>query len=39
MGVDTERDRWVRMSETLGDHMDGHISQQEVRGTNESQIV
>lgn len=39
MGVDPERDSRVRMSETVGDHMDGHAGQQEVRGMKVPQIV
>jgi Nucleotidyl transferase AbiEii toxin, Type IV TA system len=35
-GVDPERDRRVRVSETVGDHMHRHAGQQEVRGMNES---
>ena len=34
MGVDPKGDGWVRVSETVGDHMHGHAGQQEVRGMN-----
>jgi hypothetical protein len=37
VGVDPERDSWVRMTETFGDHMHRHASQQQVRSVNVSQ--
>jgi hypothetical protein len=39
MGVDPERDRWIGMPETFGDHMDRHTSQQKVRGMNVPKIM
>jgi hypothetical protein len=39
VGVDPERDRWIGMPETFGDHMDRHASQQEVCGMNVPQIM
>ena len=39
VGVDPERDRRVRVSETVGDHMHRHAGQQEVRGMNVPQIM
>jgi len=39
MGVNPERDRWIGMPETFGNHMDRHASQEEMRGMNMSQVV
>ena len=39
VGVDPEGDRRVRVSEAVGDHMDRHAGQQEVRGMNVPKVV